>query len=91
MKLWTMISDYSATGEGRTVTGLITYAEDQQNAELRWAEQEKYYIPDIVEEGVPISNQYLTFLFSAAALKFAVENEGKANINMLSRIHYNYS
>jgi hypothetical protein len=32
MKLWTVESDYSATGEGRTIQALITYAETKEEA-----------------------------------------------------------
>jgi len=89
MKLWTIMSDYSATGEGRTIVGLITYAEDRDDAKKRWKEQVPEYYIDFIYEGIDSDNDLSNTLWSYSALSRAAS--GNCNINMLSRIHYNYS
>lgn len=92
MKLWTVYSDYSATGEGRTIQALITYAEDAQDAIEKFGKIFDPYWAKGAEakEGV-VENDLVKFLFSKNILKEAKEMEGRANVKLFSEFHFNFS
>ena len=92
MKLWTIYSDYMATGEGRTIQALITYAENQEQAIKKFGDLFDPYFAQGAEaiEGV-IENELTKYLFSEEILKRTKEIEGKANIKLHAEFHFNFS
>ena len=90
-KLWTVISDYSATGEGSTLSGLITYAENEEEARKKFSEHFDFYIPDYACQGINLQDSRTRYLFSKRTLKEAINNEGKCNIHLTAQLHYNFS
>lgn len=92
MKLWTIYSDYSATGEGRTIQALITYAENEQEAIEKFGKVFDEYFARGAEavEGV-VENELVKYLFSEEVLKEAKSMEGRANVKLSSEFHFNFS
>lgn len=92
MKLWTVYNDYSATGEGRTIQALITYAENEQEAIEKFAKtfDEFWTRGAEAKEGV-VKNELVKLLFSPALLKEAKELEGRANVKLFAEFHFNFS
>lgn len=92
MKLFTIYSDYGATGEGRTMQALITYAEDEVDAIKKFAECFNPYFAVGAEakEGI-VKNELTQYLFTPQVFA-AVENmEGRANLKVYSEMHFNFS
>lgn len=92
MKLWTIWVDYFATGEGRTLTALIVYAENAEEAKKKFADKFSDYmaIGCDAEEGV-VKNNVTKFLFSAELLKNIRKEEGKAHVVVFAECHVNKS
>lgn len=92
MKLWTIQSDYSATGEGRTIQALITYAENEEDAIKQFGQAFDPYFAIGAEatEGV-IKSEITSYLFSEAVFDSVLKMEGKANIRLSAELHFNFS
>ena len=90
--LWTVWVDYFATGEGRTLLGLICSAASPEDARQRFGEVfDPYYASGCqVEKGVA-RNDATQFLWSAAALTALEELDPRAAVEAISRIHINLS
>ena len=90
--LWTVWADYFATGEGRTILGLICSASSPQDARQRFGEVfDPFYVPGCdVEKGV-VRNEATQFLWSSAALTALEELGPRASVEATSRIHCNLS
>ncbi len=92
MKLWTVWLDYFATGEGRTFFARIAYAEKAEDAIAKFGEA---FDPHFArgadaEEGV-VENDVVRFLFAPTVLEQARRLEGKANLVVEGRFHFNLS
>jgi hypothetical protein len=92
MKLWTIYSDYTGTGEGRTIQALITYADNQEEAIEKFSQTFDPFWARGAEavEGI-LENEVTQYLFSPNCLKSVKEMEGKANIKLFSELHFNFS
>ena len=90
--LWTVWADQFATGEGRTLLGLICCASCPQDARQRFGEVfGPFYVPACdVEKGV-IRNEATQFLWPGAALTALKELDPRASVEVTSRIHFNLS
>lgn len=92
MKLWTVYSDYCATGEGRTIHALITYAETKEDALEKFSQTfDKFWaLGADAEEGI-VKNEVTQYLFSDKVLERVIEIEGRANIKLSAEYHFNFS
>lgn len=92
MKLWTIISDYGGTGEGRTIQALITYAENEKHAINLFGEEFDPFFAKGAEaiEGI-VENEIIQYLFNERVLNDVSKMEGKANIKLASQLHFNFS
>ena len=92
MKLWTIYNDYAATGEGRTIQALITYAEDEKDAIEKFSKTFDPFWAQGAEakEGI-VKNEAVKLLFSPGLLKEAQEMEGRANVKLFAEFHFNFS
>lgn len=92
MKLWTIQSDYSATGEGRTIQALITYAKDEAEAIKKFGDEFDPYFALGAEakEGI-IESEITKYLFNATMFDNILKMEGKANIRLAAELHFNFS
>ena len=92
MKLWTIYSDYFATGEGRTIQALITYAESKEEAIEKFGKRfDPYFATGAdAEEGI-IENKLTKYLFSAEMFESVKKMEGKANVKLSAELHFNFS
>ena len=90
--LWTVWVGYFATGEGRTLLGLICSASSPQVARQRFGEVfDPYYASGCdVEKGV-VRNETTQFLWSGAALTALEELGPRASVESTSGIHFNLS
>ena len=90
--LWTVWADYFATGEGRTILGLICSASSPQDARQRFGEvfNPLYVSGCDVEKGV-VRNETTQFLWSGAALTALKELDPRASVEATSQIHFNLS
>ncbi len=90
--LWTIYSDYFATGEGRTLQALIIYANDEKEAIEKFGKIFDPYFAKgaIAQEGV-VENEIINYLFSKEVLEQTKKLEGKANIKLFSEFHFNLS
>ena len=90
--LWTVWADYFATGEGRTILGLICSASSPQDARQRFGEVfDPFYVLGCdVEKGV-VRNETTQFLWSGAALDALEALDPRASVEANSRIHFNLS
>lgn len=90
--LWTIFSDYSATGEGRTIQALITYATDEKDAIKKFSNIfDSYFgLGAEAKKGI-VENEIINFLFTKEIIDNVREMEGKANINLFSEFHFNFS
>lgn len=92
MKLWTIESDYAATGEGRTIQALITYAENEKDAIEKFGKRfDPYFaIGAEAKEGV-IKSYITTYLFNSKVLDDVLQMQGRANVNLSAQLHFNFS
>lgn len=92
MNLWTIWGDYFATGEGRTIQVLITYAENEADAIKKFGvEFDPYFaIGAEAKEGI-IENELTQYLFSEKILQRVKEIEGVGNVKLSSEFHFNFS
>ena len=92
MKLWTVLQDYFATGEGRTLMARIGYAENAQDAIEGFGREFDPYFASGAEalEGVH-ENEVTQALFAPAAFKRAREMEGSATFALIARFHFNFA
>ena len=90
--LWTVLADYFATGECRTILGLICSASSPQDAQQRFGEVfDPFYVSGCdVEKGV-VRNETTQFLWSGAALTVLEELNQTTSVQATSRIHFNLS
>ena len=94
MKLWTVWSDYSATGEGRTLSACIVYANTAEQAISKFKTSipggDFYGLGAEAEEGV--TQNYVTeYLFGKSTFSFCEKNDGQANIVAIAQLHFNFS
>jgi len=92
MKLWTVWSDYFATGEGVTYSAIIGYAKNAKGAKKLFANKFNEYlaIGCEAEEGV-VKNGITKFIFSDELLKAIKKAENKANLVAYGEYHENRS
>jgi hypothetical protein len=90
--LWTIFSDYAATGEGRTLQALITYAADEKDAIKKFANtfDAHFAFGAEAKEGI-VENDIIKLLFTKEAIENVRKMEGKANIKLFSEFHFNFS
>ncbi len=90
--LWTVWADYFATGEGRTILGLICSALSPQDARQRFGEVfGPFYVPGCDVEKPVVRNEITQFLWSGASLTALEELDPRASVEATSRIHFNWS
>ena len=84
--LWTVWADYFATGEGRTILGLICSALSTQDARQRFGEVfDPFYVPGCdVEKGV-VRNEATQFLWSGATLTALEELDQTTSVGAVQR------
>lgn len=89
---WTVWVDRFATGEGRTILGMICPASSPQDARQRFGEvfNPLYVSGCEVEKGV-VRNEATQFLWSGAALTALEALDPSASVEATSRIHFNLS
>jgi len=92
MRLWTVWLASSATGEGRSLLARIAYAETAEDAIAAFGKAFDPYFARGADagEGV-VENAVTAFLLSPASLEQARRLEGKANVVVESRFHFNLS
>jgi hypothetical protein len=92
MKLWTVWTDYSATGEGRTLLARIAYADSEQSALSGFAEVfgEFHTRGADAKQGV-VGNPVTELLFSPQMFREALRLEGRANVDLFAKFHFNFS
>ena len=93
MKLWTVTSEYSATGEGHTLMAIITYASDEDTA-LKAFKQEFgdfFEAFAVATEGVDLNDPVIKGLFNSTLLERVLEVEGNANVTLKGSFHVNFS
>jgi len=92
MKLWTVWQDYGATGEGRTLMARVAYAENEQEALAGFGQAFDPFFASGAKalEGV-LENEVTQVLFASAAFKRARQMEGRANVELSARFHYNFA
>ena len=92
MKLWTVWQDHYATGEGRTLMARIAYAENAEEARAAFVREFDPYFAIGAEalEGVQ-ENEVTGALFAPAALHQARQMEGRATLDLVARLHFNFS
>lgn len=92
MKLYTVYSDYGATGEGRTIQALIAYAENEEEAIEKFGKTFDPYFARGAEAKVGVvENEITTYLFSPLVLKEMKKLEGKAMAGIHAEFHFNFS
>lgn len=92
MRLWTVWCQYSATGEGQTLLARIAYAETAEDAVSGFDKAFHPFRAFVADAKVGVVENDLTrFLISPAALEGARELEGKANVVIENRCHFNFS
>lgn len=90
--LWTVWADYFATGEGRTILGLICSASSPQDARQRFGEVfDPFYVSGCSAEKGVVRNETTQFLWSGTALTALEELDPRASVEATSRIHCNLS
>ena len=92
MKIWTVWLDYGATGEGRTLLARIAYAEDEQAALGGFESQfgEFYARGAEAAEGV-VKNGVTKALFRGRTLDHVRLMEGRANVDLFAKFHFNFA
>ena len=92
IRLWTITADYFATGEGRHLCGLITYAKTQDEAVQKFAKEYGSRVGSIAKATEGVSEADISkAIFSEQTLTFCRKQEGKAMIVMLSSVYFNFS
>ena len=92
MKLWTAWSDYGATGEGRTLMARIAYAEDERDALTGFGKAFDPYYATGAEASPGVADSNVTrALFTAATLEWVRQHEGRANIDLQAKFHFNFA
>lgn len=88
--LWTVWADNFATGEGRTLLGLICSAPGPQDARQWFGEVfDPFYVSGCdVEKGI-VRNDATEFLWSGAALTTLEELDPRTSVEATSRIQLN--
>jgi len=93
MKLWTVTSNYAATGEGHTLKAIVAYAPDELIA-LKQFEQEFgdfYILGAEASEGVNVNDPVLKGLFNLDLLERIKKIEGQADVVLTGSMHVNFS
>ncbi len=92
MKLWTIYGDYYATGEGRTISALITYAENEKNALNEFSKTfgDFFVLSATAEEGI-VKNEVVRMLFNDKLFKRLEETEGLGNAKLSAQYHFNFA
>lgn len=92
MDLWTIENDYFATGEGRTIQALITYAKDSEEAIQKFGEEFDLYFAmgATATQGI-VESEITQYLFTSKMFKEIKNMEGKAKIKLSAQLHFNYS
>ena len=93
MRLWTVWVDYGATGEGATlIVARIAYAEDERSALEDFKKQsgDFYAACAFASQGV-LENNITKLLFAREALEHVRFLEGRANVDLFARFHFNAS
>lgn len=91
-RLWTITADAFATGEGRRLYGLITYAEDPKDAVNKFTEEYGSRVGSIAKATEGVSEADIArAIFSEQTLAFCRKQEGNAMIVMLASVYFNFS
>lgn len=92
MKLYTVCSDYGASGEGRTIQALIAYAENEEQAIEKFAKVfDPYFARGAEAQLGVVENEITKYLFSPLVLKEIKGMEGKATTGLHAEFHFNFS
>ncbi len=97
MALYTVVCDYGATGEGRTLMVLICFAESPEAAQVDFGRTfDPYFaIGAIAHEGLIFDLEVCRKLISDSTQKFLTQvyNDGKPTgmINYHTMLHFNFS
>lgn len=90
--IWTVTSDYFATGEGITYSAIIAYAEDEADAKRLFAKQFGEYLSIGCKATIGIVRNHVTeFLFSPFLLDKLDQHNGNGNIKVHGEYHLNLS
>jgi hypothetical protein len=92
MKLWTTWLDYEATGEGRTLFASVAYADGEQAALEGFKEEfgEHYALGAEAAQGV-VENGVTKVLFADRTLAQVRDLEGRANVDLFAKFHFNFA
>ena len=93
MALYTVHADYFATGEGRTLMLLYTYAanEDDARAAFGRAFSPYFALGCEVAEGFLLDIPIADYLLSDKVKEFLRTQAGQCNLDYHSSLHFNYS
>lgn len=90
--IWTVTSDYFATGEGITYSAIITYAEDEEDAQRLFSEQFGEYLAIGCKASIGIVRNHVTeLLFSPALLNKLDKHKSDGMINVYGEFYLNLS
>ncbi len=91
--IYTVHSEYGATGEGNSFMVLVTYAQNKEDAIAKFAEEFSSYmaIGAKVIEGVSADFYYSKYLISEVVLNALLECEGRAMVNYKAQYYENWS
>lgn len=91
-QLWSVWSDYFATGEGRTLMAVVGYASSEEQAKALFVQQfgEWFALGCEAAPGV-VPNPVLEHLFSPVVLQLLTDNDGVANLKAHASVHINMS
>jgi hypothetical protein len=92
MKIWTGWIDYSATGEGRTIKGIIAQATDEEAFKQKIIENfgDYFAIDSKVGQGI-VRNELTEFLWSKQTLDFVAANKEAGTVSITSSVHFNFA
>lgn len=93
MGIYTVHADYFATGEGRTLMLLYTYAADEGDARAKFGKIFDPYFALGCEatEGFHLDIPIADYLLSDKVKEFLRTQVGQCNLEYHTALHYNYS
>lgn len=91
-KLCTILEDYFATGEGRTIYVMVTYASDEQDAKKQFARRFGDHFAQGCEVWPGVNEKVVGYLFAPNVIANLIGLDGKAgNLELYGSFHFNLS
>ena len=92
MKLWTVWLDYGATGEGTSLLARIAYAENERAALEGFTKLFGDFYGRGAEAAPGVKRNSVTCtLFPAEMLRRIRQLEGRADVDLSARFHFNFA